>query len=73
MNFMKGIKHPCKSIEKLGQTVLEQDLGYRCAFSPDSDSQLSYIVNFNRETVYTEVELVQAYNLQSLIGNAGEL
>ena len=71
MNLMKGILPPCKSIEKLGQTMFEEDLGIRCAFMPGSDSKLLIRVNFNRETMYKEVQLVKAYNFQSLIGNAG--
>ena len=72
-NFKKGIPPPCKSIEKLTQTMFEQDLGVMCAFMPGSDSQLTIEVRFSRETMYKEVQLVKAYSLQSLIGNAGKL
>ena len=68
---MKGIQPPCKSIEKLSQLMLEEDLGMMCAFMPGSHSQLTLRINFNRETTYKEVQLIQAYNFQSLIGNAG--
>ena len=40
---------------------------------PGSDSQLTIEVRFSRETMYKEVQLVKAYSLQSLIGNAGKL
>ena len=57
---------PCKSIEKLIQMTYETDQGLD--YSPSFEVH----VYFKKETMYKEIRLVRAFNLQSLIGNAGK-
>ena len=57
---------PCKSIEKLIQMTYETDQGLE--YSPSFEVH----VYFKKETMYKEIRLVRAFNLQSLIGNAGK-
>ena len=57
---------PCKSIEKLTQITYEFDQSEHC------NNQLMLRILFNRETMYKEISLVRAFNMQSLIGNAGK-
>ena len=60
---------PCKSIEKLTQMTYEIDQASHCTSNYD---QLMLQIFFNRETMYKEICLVRAFDLQSLIGNAGK-
>ena len=60
---------PCKSIEKLTQITYEFDQSGHCN---GDHNQLMLRILFNRETMYKEISLVRAFNMQSLIGNAGK-
>ena len=60
---------PCKSIEKLSQITYEFDQSGHCH---GDHNQLMLRILFNRETMYKEIRLVRAFNMQSLIGNAGK-
>ena len=63
---------PCKSIEKLAQTTYGTDLGIRCTLTGSAHSQLILNMDFSKETMYKKIELVRAYSLESLVGNAGK-
>ena len=64
---------PCKSIDKLTQMTYEMDemVKPNCTALPPYHNRLMLYIYFNRETTYKEIRLVRAFNLQSLIGNAG--
>ena len=61
---------PCKSIEKLIQMTYETDRSHQ--EGTESTSSFGVHVYFKKETMYKEIRLVRAFNLQSLIGNAGK-
>ena len=69
LNRMSDSIPPCKNIEKLTQLTYEFDEAGQC---PHFDNQLYLRILFNRETMYKEIRLVRAFNVQSLIGNAGK-
>ena len=62
---------PCKSIEKLIQTIHEIDLGMKCTFVGGDHNKLVVRANVFREAMYKKVTFTRAYSLQSLVGNAG--
>ena len=69
LHLMSESIPPCKRIEKLTQMTYEIDE------SPNYNgdhNRLMLRFFFNRDTVYKEIRLVRAFNLQSLIGNAGK-
>ena len=68
-------KPPCKSIERMSKTTYENDLGNRCAFmNPFGPfGQLMVKVDFHLETMYKQIDLVQAYTLENLVGMAGNI
>ena len=63
---------PCKSIERLSQTTYETDLGNKCSFFYPYYGKLMLTIDFHKETMYKEIELVRSYTIQNLIGNAGK-
>ena len=65
-----GLIPPCKGIEKLAQTTYVTVDGLDCNKSK-SWSHMMLRVWF-KETTYKEILLVRAFNMQSLIGNAGK-
>ena len=64
---------PCKSIERLSQTTYVENLDNRCSFMPPHIGKLMLKIDFHKETMYKEIELVRAYTLQNLVGNAGNI
>ena len=60
---------PCKSIEKLIQMTYETDRSHE---GNEFTSSFELHVYFKKETMYKEIRLVRAFNLQGLIGNAGK-
>ena len=59
---------PCRSIEKLAKTSIGYDLGIKCM----TNSYLNLKFYQDEEIFYEEVRLVAAYDMQSLVGNAGK-
>ena len=62
---------PCKSIERISQTTYETDLGNKCAFFYPYFGMLMLKIDYHKETMYKEIQLVRAYTLENLVGNAG--
>ena len=70
-NNLKNAIPPCKSIERISQTTYETDLGNKCAFFYPYFGKLMLTIDFHKETMYKEIQLVRAYTLENLVGNAG--
>ena len=63
---------PCRSIEKLAKTTRGSDLGSRLlGCVPGYTSHLDLQFFLDEEIFYEEVVLVPAYDIQHLVGNAG--
>ena len=58
---------PCRSIELLSITTKGRDAGWKCTF----DDYLDLYFYLDKEMFYKKISIVPAYNIQSLIGNAG--
>ena len=72
-NRIKTSIPPCKSIERLSQTTYEENLDNRCSFMHPYIGKLMLKIDFHKETMYKEIELVRSYTLQNLVGNAGNI
>ena len=72
-NHLRKPTPPCKSIERLSQTTYETDLENKCAFFYPYFGKLMLTIDFHKESMYKEIQLVRAYTMENLVGNAGKV